>query len=106
MARRSSPWGGEADLKERCPGAEYVDAQGGIIMPGLVNAHTHIYSGLARGLAIKGCDPKSFLDNLEMQWWKIDRNLDLDATRAQVRCRRRSYLAIAPGDTFQHPASY
>lgn len=84
--------GGEADLKEQYLGAEYVDAQGGIIMPGLVNAHTHIYSGLARGLAIKGCDPKNFLDNLEMQWWKIDRNLDLDATRAQVRCRRRSYL--------------
>ena len=84
--------GGEADLKEQYPGAEFVDAQGGIIMPGLVNAHTHIYSGLARGLAIKGCDPKNFLDNLEIQWWKIDRNLDLDATRAQVRCRRRSYL--------------
>ena len=28
-------------------------------------AHTHIYSGLARGLSIKGCNPTNFLEVLE-----------------------------------------
>ena len=71
-------------LAQKYPGAEVVDAHGGVIMPGLVNCHTHIYSGLARGLAIKGCNPTNFLENLEQQWWKIDDNLTLDGTRASA----------------------
>ena len=46
--------GSFADLKAKYPEAEFVDAKGGVIMPGLINAHTHIYSGLARGLSING----------------------------------------------------
>lgn len=73
--------GPECELKAKYPDAEYVDAQGNLIMPGLINCHTHIYSGLARGLAIKGCNPTNFLENLEQQWWKIDDNLTLDGTK-------------------------
>ena len=98
--------GNEADLKAQYPDAEYVDAQGGVIMPGLVNAHTHIYSGLARGLSIKGCDPKNFLDNLEMQWWKIDRNLDLDATRASAYATALDSIRDGVTTIFDHHASY
>ena len=76
--------GPECELKAKYPDAEYVDAQGNLIMPGLVNCHTHIYSGLARGLAIKGCNPTNFLENLEQQWWKIDDNLTLDGTKASA----------------------
>ena len=98
--------GAEEDLKASYPNAEYVDARGGIIMPGLVNAHTHIYSGLARGLSIKGCDPKNFLDNLEMQWWKIDRNLDLDATRASAYATVLDSIRDGVTTIFDHHASY
>ena len=34
-----------------CPASEYIDAKGGIVMPGLVNAHTHLPMSLFRGLA-------------------------------------------------------
>ena len=98
--------GNEADLKVQYPDAEYVDAQGGVIMPGLVNAHTHIYSGLARGLSIKGCDPKNFLDNLEMQWWMIDRNLDLDATRASAYATVLDSIRDGVTTIFDHHASF
>ena len=54
-----------ADLKAKYPDAQFVDAKGGVIMPGLINAHTHIYSGLARGLAIEGNNPTNFLEVLE-----------------------------------------
>jgi len=46
------------DLRAKYPQAEFVDARGGVIMPGLVNVHTHIYSGLARGLSIVNANLK------------------------------------------------
>ena len=54
--------GTTADLKAKYPQAEFVDARGGVIMPGLINAHTHIYSALARGLSIDGYNPTSFYE--------------------------------------------
>ena len=36
------------DLKGKYPDAEFIDAKGGVIMPAFINAHTHIYSALAR----------------------------------------------------------
>ena len=88
------------------PDAELVDAHNGIIMPGLVNVHTHIYSGLARGLAIKGCDPRNFLDNLEMQWWNIDRHLTLDGTRACAWATIVESIRNGVSTIFDHHASY
>ncbi len=76
--------GSAAALKAKYPHAEYVDAKGGLIMPGLINAHTHIYSGLARGLSIVGNNPENFLEVLEGTWWNIDRHLTLDGTRASA----------------------
>ena len=49
--------GENAATRQVYPGARFVDARGGVIMPGLINAHTHIYSGLARGLSIEGNNP-------------------------------------------------
>ncbi|MBM6688104.1 putative aminohydrolase SsnA [Collinsella tanakaei] len=98
--------GAEDELVAANPGAEYVDAHGGIIMPGLINAHTHIYSGLARGLAIKGCDPKNFLDNLEMQWWKIDDNLYMDGTRASAYATVLDSIRDGVTTIFDHHASF
>ena len=50
-----------AELRAAYPQAEFVDAKGGVIMPGLINVHTHIYSGLARGPSIKGYSATNFL---------------------------------------------
>ena len=76
--------GSTAELKAKYPDAEFIDAKGGVIMPGLVNAHTHIYSALARGLSINGYNATNFLEVLEGQWWYIDRHLTLKGTRASV----------------------
>ena len=93
-------------MKQKYPEAEFVDAHGGVIMPGLINAHTHIYSGLARGLSIVGNNPTNFLEVLEGTWWAIDRQLDLDGTRA---CAWATVLdCIRDGVTtiFDHHASF
>ena len=57
------------ELRVRYPQAEYIDAKGGVIMPGLINTHNHIYSAMARGLSVKGYNPKGFLDVLDGMWW-------------------------------------
>ena len=98
--------GDEAELMAANPGYEYVDAHGGVIMPGLVNCHTHIYSGLARGLAIDGCNPTNFLENLEQQWWKIDDNLTLDGTRASAYATILDSLRDGVTTIFDHHASF
>ena len=98
--------GPEADLKAQAIGASYVDAKGGVIMPGLVNCHTHLYSGLARGLAIKGCNPTNFLENLEQQWWKIDDNLTLDGTRASAYATILDSIRDGVTTIFDHHASF
>ena len=41
--------GETAALRKQYPDAEFLDARGGVIMPGLINAHSHIYSAFARG---------------------------------------------------------
>jgi len=43
--------GAEADLAARFPGATRLDATGRIVMPGLVNGHTHVPMTLFRGFA-------------------------------------------------------
>ena len=98
--------GPTAAMRTTYPEAEFVDARGGVIMPGLINAHTHIYSGLARGLSISGHDPRTFYQVLNGMWWNIDRHLDLEGTRASayatiLECIRNGVTTI-----FDHHASY
>ena len=45
--------------------AEIIDAHNGLIMPGFINAHHHIYSALARGLSLPGPAPTNFGEILE-----------------------------------------
>ncbi len=48
------------------------DAQGKLLMPALINCHTHLYSALARGLALRGSAPRNFPEILRKLWWKLD----------------------------------
>ena len=98
--------GEAAALKARYPDAEVVDAKGGVIMPGLINAHTHIYSGLARGLAIAGNNPTNFLEVLEGTWWNIDRHLTLDGTRASAYATVLDCIRDGVTTIFDHHASF
>ncbi|MDH3523185.1 MAG: amidohydrolase [Acidobacteriota bacterium] len=59
VAGRIAAIGPAAELEAAYPEARRVDAGGGIIMPGLVNAHTHAPMVLFRGLA----------DDLDLMEW-------------------------------------
>ena len=46
--------------------------------PGLVCAHHHLYSALARGMPAPPSTPTTFLGVLEGIWWRLDTALDLE----------------------------
>jgi len=57
-------------------GEESFDLKGMIVLAGLVNAHTHLYSALSRGMPGPKVQPRNFLEILQEVWWKLDRALD------------------------------
>ncbi len=57
---------------------EMMDAGGRLLMPALINCHTHLYSTLARGMVLQGRAPKNFPEILRKLWWRLDSALDLD----------------------------
>lgn len=51
------------------------------ITPGLVCAHHHLYSTLARGMPPPPRTPHGFGEILELVWWRLDTALDLEMIR-------------------------
>ena len=93
-------------IKKQYGDAKFIDARGGVIMPAFINTHEHIYSAMARGLSIKGYNPKGFLDILDGQWWTIDRHLTLEQTKYSavetlISCIRNGVTTV-----FDHHASF
>ena len=57
------------------------DEQPGATTPGLVCAHNHLYSSLARGMPAPPRTPAEFVEILELIWWRLDTALDDDLIR-------------------------
>ncbi|HAZ27737.1 TPA: hypothetical protein DCY65_01785 [Candidatus Acetothermia bacterium] len=87
------------------PGAQVLDADGRLVTPGLVNAHTHLYSSLARGVPLAQFSPKGFQEILEQLWWKLDRALDLDTIYHSALVGAVGHLRSGVTTLFDHHAS-
>lgn len=98
--------GETAALKAKYPQAEFIDAKGMVIMPAFINAHSHIYSGLARGLSINGHNPTNFFEVLDGMWWNIDRHLTLEDTRRSAYTTYIDSIKTGCTTVFDHHASY
>lgn len=98
--------GTTAEMRLKYPDAEFVDAKGGVIMPAFINAHTHIYSALARGLSIAGYNPTNFYEVLDGMWWKIDRSLTLEDTRRSAYTTIIDCIKTGCTTIFDHHASF
>ena len=98
--------GTTAELKAKYPEAEFIDAKGGVIMPAFINAHTHIYSALARGLSIVGNNPTNFYEVLDGTWWAIDRKLMLSGTKASADALYIDCIKQGVTTIFDHHASF
>lgn len=69
--------GPRAEVRREFGDFEMIDAQGRLLMPGLINAHMHFYGTFARGLALPR-QPQNFGQILSWLWWTLDKALDLD----------------------------
>ena len=59
-----------------------IDLQHKTVLPGMINAHTHLYSTLALGMSPPDKVPRNFVEKLKAIWWKLDLALDEDSTAA------------------------
>jgi putative selenium metabolism protein SsnA len=76
------------EVAERVPGrrkpntaVQTINANGKLILPGAITAHTHVYGAFARGLAIPGKPAANFAEVLQKLWWRLDRALDIEAVK-------------------------
>ena len=102
----TSALGPTQKLRREYPGAHFVDARGGLIMPGLINLHHHAYYTLARGLTPRPGAGKGLPALLEGRWWRLDRAMNLEdvyhgAAAAFLECVRSGVTTV-----FDHHASY
>jgi len=81
-----------------------IDASNKLLMPGLINGHSHIYSTFARGLNVP-FNPKSFVELLEQLWWKLDRNLTNEMTYYSGIVSGVEYLKNGVTTIIDHHAS-
>jgi putative selenium metabolism protein SsnA len=83
---------------------QVVDVAGRVIMPGLINAHTHAYSAYARGMAVH-LPTRHFTEILENLWWRLDRlltleDVELNAGTTFIECIRNGVTTV-----FDHHSS-
>jgi putative selenium metabolism protein SsnA len=76
--KRIAALGPTAELTARYPAAERWDAEGQLVLPASICAHTHFYGAFARGMAIPGAPPADFSQILERLWWKLDKALTME----------------------------
>lgn len=72
------------DPQVKIPTTSTVDCSGCLLMPGLVVAHTHLYSALARGMPGPAQPTRTFREILEGVWWRLDRALDAESLAASA----------------------
>jgi len=97
-------WVAEGRIAEPGSGAR-VDAGGGLVVPGNVCAHTHLYSALARGMPYALEPPRDFLQILQRVWWRLDRALDEESIRASALVGGMEALLSGTTTLIDHHAS-
>ncbi len=85
---------------------EVIDAEGGIITPGFICAHTHLYGILLRGATLPLPPPTDFTQNLQRIWWPVDQAMDYEHAYASALIASLEFLRTGTttfADTFSGP---
>lgn len=92
-------------LDANIPTTSTIDVSGCVLLPGLVLAHTHLYSALAAGMPSAGAPPTTFREILERVWWRLDRAIDRESLA--VSAQLAAIQAVRSGVTclFDHHES-
>jgi putative selenium metabolism protein SsnA len=84
---------------------EIIDCGGAVVLPGMVNGHTHLYSALAVGMPPPPRPPKNFYEILQLVWWRLDRALDAESIEASARIGALEAVRCGTTTLIDHHAS-
>ena len=93
-----------ADAKPQV-GDETIDCGGAVVLPGLVNGHTHLYSALAVGMPAPPETPANFMEILRFVWWRLDQALDAESIETSARIGALQALRCGTTTLIDHHAS-
>src|SRR6266849_4567853 len=105
QGERIAAIGLDSELRQQHPDAQYIDANGGLIMPGFLCTHTHFYGAFARGMPVPGEAPRNFLEILERLWWRLDKLLTLEDIRASAEMFMADAIRYGTTCVIDHHAS-
>jgi cytosine/adenosine deaminase-related metal-dependent hydrolase len=72
------------------------------VTPGMVCAHHHIYSALARGMPAPPQTPTTFQGILEQVWWRFDAAMDLEMLEWSAKLAAVEALEVGTTTIFDH----
>ncbi|MBU8912494.1 MAG: amidohydrolase family protein [Spirochaetales bacterium] len=84
--------------------APFVDVSGRLILPGLLDAHTHLYSALAAGLQPAG-PMDTFGEILANLWWRLDAVHDEESIYFSAMAGVIEHIKAGVTTIFDHHAS-
>lgn len=86
-------------------GEEVLDLEGRVVIPGMVCAHHHLYSALARGMPAPSSSPRNFRELLEKIWWRLDRALDAETVEVSALAGTAEAALCGTTMIFDHHSS-
>lgn len=86
-------------------GDEVLECNGAVLMPGLVNGHTHLYSALAAGMPAPPRTPTNFHEILKLIWWRLDRAHTLESVETSGQIGALAALCCGTTTLVDHHAS-
>ncbi len=84
---------------------EVIDCGGAVVLAGLVNGHTHLYSALAVGMPAPPKIPPNFIEILRYVWWRLDQALDEESNEMSARIGALQALHCGTTTLIDHHAS-
>ncbi len=91
--------------KCNCEADEAINLNGKTVLPGMINAHAHLYSALAMGMPFPKLNPKNFPEKLKYVWWILDRALDKESTQASFESGLLDHLRHGVTTVIDHHSS-
>lgn len=95
--------GAASELRATHPAEPVVDT-GRVVLPGLVNAHTHAYSAYARGMPVHA-PTRDFDEILGNLWWALDRLLGPEDVRVNATTTFMESVRCGVTTVFDHHSS-
>jgi putative selenium metabolism protein SsnA len=92
-------------MRESYPDAQQMDGKSCFLLPGLVDAHTHLYGALIGAKPPAGDPPQNFPQVLDRVWWLWDRALRDEDVKLSALMGSLASLRSGVTTIFDHHAS-